>query len=157
MVTLNWSASANAAGYNIRRSITSGSGFSLIATNLAMTSYIDTSATNWTTYYYVATAVGAGSESAYSPQASAMPQSPPFTLSETALSSSITMSGTTATVYFNNPVTGHTYQLQYSDTLQTGSWQNYGPAQSGSAGTLLFPAPLDTTQPRRFYRFMIQQ
>jgi fibronectin type 3 domain-containing protein len=156
-VTLDWSPSPNATSYNIRRSVTNGSGFSLIATNLATTSYIDTSATNWTTYYYVATAVGAGGESAYSPEASAMPQSPPFTVSETTLSSTITMSGSSATLYFNNSVTGHTYQLQYSDTLQDGSWQNYGPAQSGSAGTLLFTAPVNSTEPERFYRFMIQR
>ncbi len=67
------------------------------------------------------------------------------------------MSGTTATLYFNNSVTGHTYQLQYSDTLQAGSWQNYGPAQAGSSSTLVFPAPVDAAETQRFYRLMIQQ
>jgi hypothetical protein len=86
-----------------------------------------------------------------------MPQSPAFTVSETESSSSLTISGTTATLYFSSPVAGHTYQLQYSDTLQTGSWQNYGPAQSGSSGALAFPAPVNPTAPQRFYRFMIQQ
>jgi hypothetical protein len=157
MVSLNWSASANATSYNIRRSITDGSGFSLIASNLATTSYLDITATNWTTYYYVATAVGAGGESAFSPEVSAMPQSPAFTVNETALSSAMAMSGTTATLYFNNSVTGHTYQLQYSDTLQEGSWQNYGPAQAGTSGTLLFTAPVNATGAQRFYRWMIQQ
>jgi hypothetical protein len=157
MVSLNWSASANATGYNIRRSITDGSGFSLIASNLATTNYLDITATNWTTYYYVATAVGAGGESAFSPEVSATPQSPVFTVNETALSSSMTMSGTAATLYFNDSVTGHTYQLQYSDTLQEGSWQNCGPAQAGTGGPLLFTAPVNATGAQRFYRWMIQQ
>jgi hypothetical protein len=86
-----------------------------------------------------------------------MPQSPVFTVNETALSSSMTMSGTAATLYFNDSVTGHTYQLQYSDTLQEGSWQNCGPAQAGTGGPLLFTAPVNATGAQRFYRWMIQQ
>ncbi len=156
-VGLTWNQSANATGYDIFRSATSGTSYSLIASNVTTTSFLDTSATNWTTWYYVATAVGPGGESAYSPQVSAMPQSPAFTASETTMSTSLNLGGTNATVYFNNSVLGHAYQLQYSATLQPGSWRNYGSPQAGTGGTLAFPAPVDATEPQRFYRFLIQQ
>src|SRR6202044_3214424 len=55
-VGLTWTASTNAASYNIKRSTTSGSGYTTIGTTTApTTSYTDTTAANGTTYYYVVT------------------------------------------------------------------------------------------------------
>lgn len=76
-VTLSWSAVTGATGYNVKRSTTAGGPYTTIATNVAGTSYLDTTVTNGTTYYYVVTAVdSSNNESANSNEASATPQAP---------------------------------------------------------------------------------
>jgi hypothetical protein len=71
-VTLSWSASTGATGYNVKRSTTNGSGYALVSAS-ATTGYIDTGLTNGTTYYYVVTALNTSGESGNSNQASATP------------------------------------------------------------------------------------
>ena len=61
-VSLTWSASSSATSYNVKRSLTNGGPYTLIA-NTTGTSYTDTNVLNGTTYYYVISGVGAGGES----------------------------------------------------------------------------------------------
>jgi hypothetical protein len=77
-VDLSWTASADAVGYNIYRSTTSGSGYSMINSSLdSTTAYTDSTVVSGQTYYYVATAVNSESqESGYSNQAQAVIPSP---------------------------------------------------------------------------------
>jgi hypothetical protein len=74
-VTLSWTGSAGAASYNIKRSITSGSGYSTIGTTTAPTvAYTDSTAIKFVQYYYVVSAVSAYGESPdSSPEATATP------------------------------------------------------------------------------------
>ena len=59
---LSWSAVPSAASYNVYRSLTSGSGFSLIAAGVTSTSYQDSNLTDGVAYYYYVQGVnGAGS------------------------------------------------------------------------------------------------
>ena len=76
-VSLMWTAAPGATSYNVLRSATSGSGYTVIASGLTSPSYIDGNVTNNTTYYYVVAAAANGTTSAYSPQASATPIPPP--------------------------------------------------------------------------------
>jgi autotransporter-associated beta strand protein len=156
-VGLSWSASGGSTGYNVKRSTVSGSNYVTIVNNTAATSYTDTGVTNWTTYYYVVSALDAGGESANSAQSAAQPQSPAISAAEKNASSSISLSGSTGTLTFKSSVIGHNYQLQYIDSLTSGTWTNYGTAQPGTGGILIFPAPYDNTVPRRFYRLQIRQ
>ena len=71
-VTLNWQASGNTAGYNIRRSTISGGPYTSVAT-ISRTNYADRDLAGDTNYYYVVTAVTLGSQSSNSAQASATP------------------------------------------------------------------------------------
>ena len=71
-VSLTWNASAGATGYNVKRSTTNGSGYATVSSPTG-TSYTDTGLTNGTAYYYVVSAVAAGSESVNSSQVSATP------------------------------------------------------------------------------------
>ena len=75
-VSLSWTASANATGYHVKRSTTSGSGYTQVGAPSG-TSFNDTGLTNSTTYYYVVTAVNASGESSNSSQVSAVPASAP--------------------------------------------------------------------------------
>jgi hypothetical protein len=77
-VSLDWNnnSESDVNGYNVYRSITSGSGYSkLNGALLSSSNYTDNSVTNWTTYYYVVTAVDiVSNESGYLTQVSATPQ-----------------------------------------------------------------------------------
>jgi autotransporter-associated beta strand protein len=154
---LSWSASAGATGYNLKRSTVSGSNYVTIVNNTAATSYTDSGVTNWTTYYYVVSALDAGGEGSNSAQAAAQPQSPSISVAEKNASSQISISGGAGALTFKSSVSGHTYQLQYVDTLTSGTWTNYGTTQPGTGGNLIFSAPYDNSVPRRFYRLQIRQ
>jgi fibronectin type 3 domain-containing protein len=75
-VSLAWTASTGATGYNVKRAATNGGPYATVASP-AGASYTDTSVTNGTTYYYVVTAVSSAGESANSNQASATPNTTP--------------------------------------------------------------------------------
>ena len=71
-VSLNWSASAGATSYNVKRSTTSGSGY-VTVTNVAGTSFVNPGLANGTTYYFVVSATNTFGESANSAEVSATP------------------------------------------------------------------------------------
>jgi autotransporter-associated beta strand protein len=73
-VALAWSPSISATGYSVLRSVTSGSGYGIIAA-ASGTTYADTTVTNGTTYYYTVDAVNLVGPGADSAQASATPLS----------------------------------------------------------------------------------
>jgi hypothetical protein len=73
-VTLAWTASPGATGYNVQRSTVSGGSFSSIAT-LAGITYTDTGLTNGMTYYYVVSATNSLGQSGNSAQVDATPSS----------------------------------------------------------------------------------
>lgn len=75
-VTLNWMAPLGATSYELKRATVSGGPYNTLA-SLAVTNYTDSNVTNGTTYYYVVSAVRAGSESGNSSQVSATPVLPP--------------------------------------------------------------------------------
>jgi hypothetical protein len=72
-ITLRWLPSFGATAYDLYRSTTSGSGYTLIASDLGTTktSYVDTTAIQGTTYHYVVRAKNTVGTSTNSPQFSA--------------------------------------------------------------------------------------
>ena len=77
-VTLAWTGSAGAVSYSIKRSTTSGSGYSTIGSTTApTTTYTDSTAVKRTQYFYVVSAVsGYGESGNSSPEATATPTGP---------------------------------------------------------------------------------
>jgi len=69
-ITVRWLPSFGATAYDVLRSTTSGGGYAAIASNLSAsaTSYMDTTATAGTTYYYVVHAKNSAGTSGNSPQ-----------------------------------------------------------------------------------------
>lgn len=89
-VPLNWLASDGAAGYLVKRAAASGGPYVTIATNTGLTTtrYTDTNVVNFTTCYYVVSAVNAIGESANSSEVGAMPTPPPISTGKPATASS---------------------------------------------------------------------
>ena len=75
-VQLTWPAVSGAVSYNVKRSVTSGSGYTVVAGTSALT-FTNTGLTNGTTYFYVVTAVNPAGEGPASVQASATPLAVP--------------------------------------------------------------------------------
>jgi fibronectin type 3 domain-containing protein len=71
-VNLSWSASANATGYYVKRSTTSGGPYAQIA-GTGSTSFTDTGITNGTKYFYVVSSYNSAGQSANSAEASTTP------------------------------------------------------------------------------------
>jgi hypothetical protein len=53
-------------------------------------------------------------------------------------------------------VAGHSYQLQYGDSLLGDSWINHGAPQAGTGAGLSFVVPIPSQVPQRFYRLLIE-
>jgi fibronectin type 3 domain-containing protein len=74
-VSLTWTASTGATGYDVKRATVSGGPYTQIAT-ASTNSYTDTGLTNGTAYDYVVSAFNSAGQSANSAQASATPTAP---------------------------------------------------------------------------------
>lgn len=77
-VTLNWLGASENMTYELRRSTVAAGPFTTIASKLSSTTYVDTSLTNGTTYYYVVTGTNPAGKSVDSNQASATPLNVPI-------------------------------------------------------------------------------
>src|ERR1700722_2845346 len=74
-VALAWSPSANATGYSVKRSTTTGGPYTQISAPAAAT-FTDSGLTNGTKYFYVVSASNSAGQSANSAEASATPTAP---------------------------------------------------------------------------------
>ena len=133
-VLLTWTASGTATSYNVKRAVTYGGPYSLLA-NLTTTSYTDTGLVSGTNYYYVVSALSPAGESANSTQASVTGQViAPAGLSAAALSATqvnlVWNALTNATSYNvkRSPASGGPYATlatgvattNYTDTVPAG-------------------------------------
>jgi endo-1,4-beta-xylanase len=75
-INLTWNTFSNATSYNMKRSLTNGGPYAVIASGLTATNYQDTGLAASTMYYYVVSAVVGGTNSADSAQAAAATFSP---------------------------------------------------------------------------------
>ena len=75
IVTLTWTASTGATGYNIKRASKTGGPYVLLGSPASAT-FVDTTVSNGTTYYYVVSSLNANGESANSGEATASPVAP---------------------------------------------------------------------------------
>lgn len=71
-VTLSWNLSVGATSYFVKRSTSAGGPFTTVASGLTALTYVDATASNGTSYYYVVTASNAIGESGNSSTSSAV-------------------------------------------------------------------------------------
>jgi len=156
---LSWNAGAQVISYTLRRTTASGSNYSVIASGIAGTSYIDTGLANGTTYYYTVTATDALGDGLPSIEASVTP-SVPISSTELIAPELIASSGdagTNSTIIVKASVPGHVYQLQYTSDLRDGTWQNIGSPETGTGADLEFGTVGTGSLPIGFYRIQVQR
>jgi alpha-L-rhamnosidase len=157
-VSLTWNTTPGTASYGIQRATGSGSFVTLAATP-ATPALTDTGLVDGTTYSYSVFAVNSAGASGPSNVVTATPQAPPVTASELVTPIMI-YSGQTGTANFSLAVsvTGHAYQLQSTNDLVSGKWQNVpgsAAVQSGNGGPLQFSVPVAPSVLTCFFRFLI--
>ncbi|MGD0744862.1 MAG: glycoside hydrolase family 9 protein [Verrucomicrobiota bacterium] len=114
-VALTWNVASSATGYNVLRSTTNGSGFTIIASPTG-NSYTDSPLVNGTTYYYEVNATNSYGNSANTAQVSAAPSALPPT--PTGLAA---VPGNAQVVLTWNAASGATgYNVQRSTTSGSG-------------------------------------
>ncbi|MGD0905023.1 MAG: glycoside hydrolase family 44 protein, partial [Terracidiphilus sp.] len=149
LVTLNWTASTNATSYNVYRGTTAGGESTTpIATGVTAVTYVDSTVTNGTEYYYEVAAVNSIGTSGMSNEASATPSNtdPLFTATATAAPNPVTQgNSTTLTVAVKcteNTMTGGSVSIvvldpggnvvqttpEASQSFTNGQTQTYTPA-----------------------------
>ena len=138
-VTLTWSTSTGATGYNIERANTSGGPYETIAAGITGTSYTDASVpagAAGTSYYYVVTAANAAGQSAASSPQSAVTvlPIPPTATGITALATSIQV-----TLSWNSSANATSYNVERA-TISGGPYTTIGAAAGTSyTDTILSP------------------
>jgi len=144
-VALSWSASVLATNYYVESSLTSGAGYTVIATNASLT-FTNTGLNNGTTYYYVVSAVNASGLGTNSTEVSGQPVSmvPPeissaFSGGQLKLTWPQDHSGWSLQVQTNSPGSG----------LGT-NWVNV----TGSAQTNQVTLAVDSSNATVFYRLV---
>jgi hypothetical protein len=78
-VTLSWTASSGATGYNVKRSTKSGGPYTTLGSPATAT-YVDSTVSNGTTYFYVVSSLNSAGEGINSAEVSATPQAAPLTI-----------------------------------------------------------------------------
>ncbi len=136
-INLSWSVSPGSAtiSYNIKRSITSGSGYAVISSGTCSASITspnasctDSTALPGTTYYYVVTATTAGGTSAFSLEAQAT------TLANAPTGVSATPSSTTS-ITLNWTASSGTAQISYLIYRSEVSGSGYSLVSNGTCST----------------------
>ena len=73
-VTLSWNPVAGATSYTVKRSVTTGGPYSIVASGVTATTFANSGLKTGVTYYFVVAAVNAAGEGPHSNQASATPR-----------------------------------------------------------------------------------
>jgi hypothetical protein len=116
-VVLTWNAASGATGYNLKRSLTSGSGY-ITNASVTMTNYTDTLTTNGTLYYYVISATNTGGASANSTEVSARPVS----LSTLLLNFNLSPDGSSLQMNWPSDHTGWRLMMNTNSLANTNAW-----------------------------------
>lgn len=117
MVNLSWSPAPTATSYNVKRSTLSGGSYTTIAPGITTTTYSDKQVTNFTTYYYVVSALNAAGESPNSSEVSGTP-----VLSPSLMPTNIVFQFLGNQLTLSWPTDHLGWRLQYETNLTDSNW-----------------------------------
>ena len=140
---LNWTASLNADGYNLKSSLTSGGPYNLVAAGIPTITFTNIGLLNGTNYFYVVSATNSVGESSNSIQINVRPTS----ASQPALSFS--MNNGQLLLAWPGDHTGWILQVQ-TNSLTGTNWVTLPESDSNNQ----FLAPIDPTVQDVFYRLL---
>ncbi|TAK96204.1 MAG: DUF1349 domain-containing protein, partial [Verrucomicrobia bacterium] len=141
---LNWASSANATGYNLKRSSTNSGPYTVVAANTSLTTFTNIGLANGTVYYYVVAATNSAGESANSTQLSVQPVStvpPTFSYGVSANHLQLTW-----------PADHRGWRLEaQTNALSTGFGTNWFTVPGSTTTNLMF-VPIDPSDGSVFFR-----
>jgi hypothetical protein len=140
---LNWTASLNADGYNLKSSLTNGGPYNLVASNVPTIVFTNTGLLNGTNYFYVVSATNSTGESANSIQISVRPTS----ASQPTLSFS--MNNGQMQLAWPGDHTGWMLQVQ-TNSLTGTNWVTL----PGTGSSSQFQVPINPAVQDVFYRLL---
>ena len=113
--SLSWTASAGATSYTVSRATTPGGPYTIIATLVSGTTYIDTALVAGTTYYYVVDGANTGGDGSVSSQSSATAL-PPLPSVPTGFSAFVASSSSAITLDWADAANASSYTVKRSLT-----------------------------------------
>ena len=147
-VTLKWTASAGAAAYKVKRSLSADGPFISIANGLTARTYTDAGLTNGTTYYYLVTAGNGEGARLDSNIASAAPLKPDFSLSLGSSAILMPPGATGAATVSALAIGGFSDAVTLSVSgLPTGVTASFSPPAFSGAGQSLLTLTADLSAP----------
>jgi hypothetical protein len=127
-VSLAWTASANAAGYLVKRSTGRGGPYTTITSAGGATNFTDTSVVGGTAYYYVVSGMNTDQQSFDTPEVSAIPVAD-FTLSASPSSQTVAQGAGTSYTVTVTPSGGFNGTVTFSGTgLPSGATAGFSPS-----------------------------
>jgi hypothetical protein len=144
-VVLNWSAAANATGYKVKRSTTSGGSYTIVTTN-SNVMFTNTGLVNGTMYYFVVSGLNSGGEGYNSAEAAALP------VSLAALSLALSVKDNQFQLNWPADHLGWRLETQ-TNTSSTGLGTNWVTVFNSTL-TNQFSTPISTTEGNVFFRLV---
>jgi hypothetical protein len=139
---LNWTASANASSYNVKRATTGVGPYAIVA-NVNAPNYTDPGLTNGITYHYVVSALSPAGESGNSAPTALLPR-PPVQLAFTETNLTISW-----------PLASEGFAVQSRTNLLLGDWENVtSPVPQIVGDQWQVTLPVSASAPAAFYRLL---
>ena len=153
-VSLNWNATAGATGYVLKFSTNSGAAYSMLASNLVATSFVNANLLPGTNYTYAVASINTNGVSEDSAPVSATPfaavTSPPVITGIQIIGGNLIVTGT------NGTAGGNYFVLATTNlALPATNWSFIATNQFGAGGTVNFTNPLNPNSPQTFYRLRL--
>ena len=147
LINLRWNSVAGATNYNLKRGTENGGPYPRVFGGLALTNYSDTAATNAVTYYYVVSALAAGSEGTNSLAVSAV------TL-PSAQSTNLSMQMTSGQLQLSWPQSHLGWRLQLQTNAPGIGLGTNWTTVAGSTNASSYNMPVTTTNGSVFLRLV---
>ena len=155
-VDLSWSTSAGAQFYTVKRTVTSGGPYGIIASNVESNSFSDTNGLHaGTRYYYVISAQNSGGTTSTDSEESSVIPSAEILAHEYVLDEMFISNGILK-LTVSNSVPGHTYVLQGKIHLTDPVWLE-APPVPGTGTNILYSYTLEGYPDTFFFKLDVSR